>query len=86
MTTPDRFPSGSVPPSPPVITPWERLVIVCPGVAPPARPSGLPLSVPSLVWRSPLLAVMLRGLDIASPSLQPLAAPLRLVRIPLALT
>jgi len=86
MTTHDRFPSGYVPPSPPVLTPWERLVIACPGVALPAHPSGLLLSVPSLVWRSPLLAVGLRGLDIASPSLQPLAAPPRLVRIPIELT
>src|SRR5262249_57736359 len=73
------------PPHHPCLPP-EWLAVVCPVVAPPSRPSGLLRSVLSPGRRSPLLAVVLRCLGIASPALQPLAAPLRLVRIPIALT
>src|SRR5262249_47020462 len=86
MTTPTTPSSLCVPSSPLVMAPSERLAVVYPVAAPPSRPCGLLRSVPSPVWRSPLLTVVLHGLGIASPSLQPLAAPLRLVRIPLALT
>src|SRR5262249_31381328 len=73
------------PSSPLVMAPSERLAVVYPVAAPPSRPCRLLRSVPSPGRRSPLLTVVLHRLGIASPSLPPLAAPLRLDRIPLPL-